>query len=113
VAISADIRAGVDMTGTLTMGREFPKEGPVEEVVAWVLRKLEDHDRDIDELREGAGTTARKLSAVEEAERSERSVAVEGLNQRIERLAGDGLRVTALGVLLLAAGTVLLAVSFT
>jgi hypothetical protein len=53
------------------------------------------------------------LEQVAAEERTERTSAVEALNQRIEQLAGDGLRVTAVGVLLLAAGSVLLAIGVT
>jgi len=108
-----DIRSSLDLAGALTKNRGAPRSGDVEEILAWMFRKFEDHDRDIDELREGARTTARQLEQVAAEERTERTSAVEALNQRIEQLAGDGLRVTAVGVLLLAAGSVLLAIGVT
>jgi|ERR1039457_6070744 hypothetical protein len=108
--LSADIGSSADLSGTLTMKRGAPTTGDVEEILAWMFRKFEDHDREIEELREGARTTARQLSHVAAEERTQRTSAVEALNERIQRLAGDGLRVTALGVFFLMAGTVLLAV---
>lgn len=108
--MSADLGASANLEGTATATRVFPTEGTADQKIEWIFRKLGDHDLAIESLRESHQTTIRRLESVATSERAERTVALERLNERIEQLAGDGLRVTAFGVLLLAAGSVLLAV---
>ena len=104
-----DMGSGMDLEGALTEKWEFPDDGSYADVIRWVQRRFEGHDSDIASLQERTAQTRAQLERLVSSERAERTAEDEVLSRRFERLAGDGLMVTAVGILMLATGTVLLA----